>query len=95
MFDDFNEALENVRSNVEEVLETTLREDFGIDPYVEGTKILSDELKEFMKTHKVVPQYDYRKEVRVTNTLNTKCTLLSEFWNTLQTTLCALAVASS
>lgn len=61
MFDDFNEALENVRSNVEEVLETTLREDFGIEPYVEGTKILSDELKEFMKTHKVIPQYDYRK----------------------------------
>lgn len=61
MFDDFNEALENVRSNVEEVLETTLREDFGIEPYVEGTKILSDELKEFMKTHKVITQYDYRK----------------------------------
>lgn len=61
MFDDFNEALENIRSNVDEALETALREDFGIEPYVEGTKILSDELKEFMKTHKVIPQYDSRK----------------------------------
>lgn len=61
MFDDFNEALENIQSNVEEVLETTLRDDFGIEPYVEGTKLLSDELKEFMETHKVIPQYDYRK----------------------------------
>ncbi len=61
MFDDFYEALDNLRSNVDEVLETTLREDFGIEPYIEGTKLLSDELKEFMKTHKVIPQYDYSK----------------------------------
>lgn len=61
MFDDFNEALENIRSNVDEALETALREDFGIEPYVEGTKLLSDELKGFMKTHRVIPKYDYKK----------------------------------
>lgn len=61
MFDDFYEALDNLRSNVDEVLETTLRDDFGIEPYIEGTKLLSDELKEFMKTHKVIPKYDYSK----------------------------------
>lgn len=61
MFDDFNEALENIRSNVDEALEKALREDFGIEPYIEGTTVLSNELKEFMKTHRVIPKYDYKK----------------------------------